>query len=88
MIAGLAALALLLCYASTLRGMSHQWWNDEDMSHGFAGRLWWSPGPYGESAHGGTTSPYRRPGGDPFPGRSRGMHGDFDPLAWGSSPAP
>ena len=36
MIAGLAALALLLCYASTLRGMFDQWWNDEDMSHGFA----------------------------------------------------
>jgi exosortase len=36
MMAGLAALALLVCYASTLRGMSEQWWNDEDMSHGFA----------------------------------------------------
>ena len=24
------------CYASTLRGMAAQWWNDEDMSHGFA----------------------------------------------------
>ena len=35
-IAGLAALALLLCYASTLRGMFNQWWTDEDMSHGFA----------------------------------------------------
>jgi exosortase len=36
LIAGLAALALLGCYASTLRGMFDQWWNDEDMSHGFA----------------------------------------------------
>ena len=36
LIAGFAALALLLCYASTLRGMFDQWWNDEDMSHGFA----------------------------------------------------
>jgi exosortase len=35
-IAGLAALTLLLCYASTLRGMFNQWWTDEDMSHGFA----------------------------------------------------
>jgi exosortase len=35
-IAGLAALTLLVCYASTLRGMVSQWWNDEDMSHGFA----------------------------------------------------
>ncbi len=35
-IAGLAALALLVCYASTLRGMVNQWWTDEDMSHGFA----------------------------------------------------
>ena len=35
-IAGLATLALLLCYASTLRGMFNQWWTDEDMSHGFA----------------------------------------------------
>jgi exosortase len=34
--AGLAALTLLACYASTLRGMLDQWWNDEDMSHGFA----------------------------------------------------
>lgn len=34
--AGLAALALLVCYASTLRGMFNQWWTDEDMSHGFA----------------------------------------------------
>ncbi len=31
-----AALALLICYASTLRGMINQWWTDEDMSHGFA----------------------------------------------------
>jgi exosortase len=36
LIAGLAALILLVCYASTLRGMFDQWWNDEDMSHGFA----------------------------------------------------
>jgi exosortase len=36
LIAGLAALALLACYASTLRGMFNQWSNDEDMSHGFA----------------------------------------------------
>ncbi|MGA3190033.1 MAG: exosortase/archaeosortase family protein [Bryobacteraceae bacterium] len=35
-IAGLAALALLICYASTLRGMFNQWSTDEDMSHGFA----------------------------------------------------
>lgn len=32
----LAVLALLLCYAQTLRGMITQWWNDEDMGHGFA----------------------------------------------------
>jgi exosortase len=31
----LTALALLACYAPTLRGMSEQWWTDEDMSHGF-----------------------------------------------------
>lgn len=36
LIAGLAALALVACYASTLRGMFSQWWSDEDMSHGFA----------------------------------------------------
>jgi len=35
-IAGLAALTLLICYAPTLRGMFDQWWNDQDMSHGFA----------------------------------------------------
>ena len=35
-VAGLAALALLVCYASTLRGMFNQWSTDEDMSHGFA----------------------------------------------------
>lgn len=29
-VAGLAA-----CYAPTLRGMVDQWWNDEDMGHGF-----------------------------------------------------
>jgi exosortase len=34
-IAGLAALALVFCYASTLGGMVHQWWTDEDMGHGF-----------------------------------------------------
>jgi exosortase len=34
-IAGLAALALVVCYFSTLRGMFAQWWTDEDMSHGF-----------------------------------------------------
>jgi exosortase len=31
----LAILALLICYASTLRGMAHQWWTDEDMGYGF-----------------------------------------------------
>jgi exosortase len=36
LIAGLAAVSLLVCYASTLRGMFNQWWTDEDMSHGFA----------------------------------------------------
>jgi len=36
LIAGLAAVALLACYASILRGMFNQWWTDEDMSHGFA----------------------------------------------------
>jgi len=30
----LAGLALLLCYASTLRGMLHQWLTDDDMGHG------------------------------------------------------
>ena len=35
-IAGLTALTLLICYASTLRGMFNQWSTDEDMSHGFA----------------------------------------------------
>jgi exosortase len=34
-IACLAALALVACYLSTLRGMFNQWWTDEDMSHGF-----------------------------------------------------
>ena len=34
-IAGLTALTLLICYASTLRGMFNQWQTDEDMSHGF-----------------------------------------------------
>ncbi|HVP00115.1 MAG TPA: exosortase/archaeosortase family protein [Bryobacteraceae bacterium] len=36
LIAGLSALALLVCYAPTLRGMFDQWSHDEDMSHGFA----------------------------------------------------
>jgi exosortase len=31
----LAAAALLACYATVLRGMAGQWWNDEDMGHGF-----------------------------------------------------
>jgi len=31
----LTALALLICYASTLRGMIDQWTHDEDMAHGF-----------------------------------------------------
>jgi exosortase len=31
----LAALALLVCYAPTLRGMARQWWTDEDMGYGF-----------------------------------------------------
>ncbi len=31
----ITALAILACYASTLRGMFAQWWTDEDMSHGF-----------------------------------------------------
>ena len=31
----LAALSLLVCYAAVLRGMADQWWNDEDMGHGF-----------------------------------------------------
>jgi len=26
---------LVACYASTLQGMAAQWWNDEDMGHGF-----------------------------------------------------
>lgn len=32
----LTALALLICYRSTLHGMANQWWTDEDMGHGFA----------------------------------------------------
>jgi exosortase len=36
LLAVLTALALLICYASTIRGMFNQWWTDEDMSHGFA----------------------------------------------------
>jgi exosortase len=35
LIASLAAVALVLCYASTLGGMLHQWWTDEDMGYGF-----------------------------------------------------
>lgn len=35
LIAVLAALVLVLCYASTLRGMVRQWWTDEDMGYGF-----------------------------------------------------
>src|ERR1035437_3521368 len=31
----LTAVALVACYAPTLRGMFEQWSNDEDMSHGF-----------------------------------------------------
>ncbi len=31
----LAALALLTCYAPTLRGMARQWWTDQDMGYGF-----------------------------------------------------
>jgi exosortase len=31
----LAALAVLICYASTLRGMANQWWTDEDMGYAF-----------------------------------------------------
>jgi exosortase len=31
----LTAVALALCYAPVLRGMAGQWWNDEDMGHGF-----------------------------------------------------
>ncbi|HLN01556.1 MAG TPA: exosortase/archaeosortase family protein [Bryobacteraceae bacterium] len=31
----LTAIALMVCFASTLRGMANQWWNDEDMGHGF-----------------------------------------------------
>jgi exosortase len=34
-VAVLTALALVNCYASTLRGMFEQWRTDEDMSHGF-----------------------------------------------------
>jgi exosortase len=31
----LAAMALLICYAPTLRGMARQWWTDQDMGYGF-----------------------------------------------------
>ena len=34
-VVALTAVALVLCYAPTLRGMFEQWSNDEDMSHGF-----------------------------------------------------
>jgi exosortase len=34
-IAVLAAVALMVCYASTLGGMVHQWWTDEDMAYAF-----------------------------------------------------
>jgi exosortase len=34
-VAVLTALALIICYACTLRGMFDQWRTDEDMSHGF-----------------------------------------------------
>ena len=34
-IAVLAAVALVACYASTLRGMVQQWWTDEDMGYAF-----------------------------------------------------
>jgi exosortase len=34
-IALLAIVALALCYASTLGGMVHQWWTDEDMGYAF-----------------------------------------------------
>jgi exosortase len=30
-----AVAALLACHLPTLRGMAAQWWNDEDMGHGF-----------------------------------------------------
>jgi exosortase len=30
-----AVVALLACHVLTLRGMAAQWWNDEDMGHGF-----------------------------------------------------
>src|SRR5581483_55846 len=31
----LTAAALIICYASVIRGMAMQWWTDEDMGHGF-----------------------------------------------------
>src|SRR5580692_9230869 len=31
----LAVVALGLCYASTIGGMVHQWWTDEDMGYAF-----------------------------------------------------
>ncbi len=34
-IASLAILALVVCYASTLSGMVRQWWTDEDMGYAF-----------------------------------------------------
>lgn len=33
--AGVTALALAVCYAHAIAGMAGQWWNDEDMGHGF-----------------------------------------------------
>src|SRR5579862_3523902 len=33
-LAVLTGAVLVACYASTLRGMAEQWWNEEDMSHG------------------------------------------------------
>jgi exosortase len=34
-VVGLTVVALVACYAPTLRGVFEQWANDEDMSHGF-----------------------------------------------------
>lgn len=31
----LTAVALVVCYAAVIRGMTLQWWRDEDMGHGF-----------------------------------------------------
>lgn len=35
LIALLAVVAMTLCYASTIAGMVHQWWTDEDMGYAF-----------------------------------------------------